>query len=416
MWRSVVVEKVDAYTVRFILREPFAPFMDYTTMGILPVHILGGASIEALADSQYNAQPVGTGPFQVDEVSARRVILTANPGYYRARPYIDRLEFLFYANEQAVFEARERGEIAAIARVLPEHLQAIRDDDSLALYTAPLSGYNLIYLNLDRGVFQDRAVRQAMMWALDRQKLVDETLNGQGVVIHSPVQPHSWAYHQEIQQYTYDPRQARKLLEEANWFDDDGDGIRERGPLKLEFTLLTNADDPVRMRLIKAISEQLAEVGIRVHTDAVSWEDLVSQHLRLRRYDAILSGWQNLPADPDLYPYWHSSQATGDGLNFANYISEEADRILEEARSTTDPERRAQLYAQFQDLFARDVPSLLLYQPVYNYAVDSSVYDVQIGPMLNSSDRFSTVSSWYIATQRMLYSEAREQGLTMRPR
>ena len=388
MWRTVVVEKVDDHAVRFLLREPFDPFLDYTTMGILPAHILGTVSIKALGESKFNAAPVGTGPFKVDEVSARRVVLVANSDYYRPRPYIDRLEFLFYPNIPSLFEARKRGEIEGIARVLPEYLSAVREDESLNLYSAPLSGYNLVFLNLDRGIFQDRAVRQAMMWALNRQELVDDVLDGQGLVLHTPILPNSWAYASDIPTYEHDPRKAKVTLEEAGWFDDDNDGVRERGALRLEFTLTTNEDDPTRVRLVEAISEQLAAVGIRAVPESVGWEELVSQRLRLRHFDAVLSGWQNLPSDPDLYPYWHSSQANEDGLNFASYINEEADMLLENARSTNDRAERIDLYHRFQELFAFDVPSLLLYQPVYNYAVDRGVYNVQVGPMMTASDRF----------------------------
>jgi len=416
MWRSVVVEQLDAYTVRLTLREPFAPFLDYTTIGILPAHILGSVPIKALGESKFNASPVGTGPFMVAEVSAQHIVLAAFPNFYCPRPYLDRMELVFYPNLPSVFEARKRGEVNGIARVLPEYLKAVREDESLTLYTAPLSGHNLIFLNLDRAIFQDRAVRQAMMWALDRQGLVDEILGGQGIVIHSPIMPSSWAYAPGVQQYRYDPRKAKDLLEGAGWFDDDKDGARERGAIKLEFTLATNDDDPTRVALIEAISEQLAAVGIRATPQKVSWEELVGQMLRLRRFDAVLGGWQNLPPDPDPYPYWHSSQTNEDGLNFANYISEEADALLQDARSTSDRERRANSYRRFQELFARDVPSLLLYQPVYNYAVDASVHDVQVGPMINSSDRFRTVTKWYIATRRMLYSEARQKGYVGRGR
>jgi peptide/nickel transport system substrate-binding protein len=412
MWRSVVVEQVDAYTVRFSLREPFAPFLDYTTIGVLPAHILGSVPIAELGASKFNASPVGTGPFKVAEVSAQRLLLVASPDFYRSRPYLDRVEFIFYPNDPSVFEARKRGEVAGIARVLPEYLRSVREDESLTLFTASLSGHNLVFLNLDRAIFQDRAVRQAMMWALDRQKLIDEILDGQGIVIYSPVMPNSWAYAPGVQQYRYDLRKAKELLETAGWFDDDRDGARERGTLKLEFTLATNDDDPTRVRLVEAISKQLAEVGIRAMPKTVGWEELVSQMLRLRRFDAVLGGWQNLPPDPDPYPYWHSSQANEDGLNFANYISEEADLLLQDARSTRDKEQRIDSYRRFQELFARDVPSLLLYQPVYNYAVDKSVHNVQVGPMINSSDRFRTITTWYIATRRMLYSEARQKGLS----
>jgi peptide/nickel transport system substrate-binding protein len=411
MWRSVTLDKLDDYTLTVTLREPFAPFLDYTTVGILPAHILSTVPVSELANSQFNAAPIGTGPFMVSEVSARQVVLITNSNFYRPRPYLDRIEFVFYPNDQAVLEGRSRAEISGIGQVLPEDISTVAADDGLVLYSAPIASYNLVYLNLDRVIFQDRNVRRAMMYALDRQKLVDDVLGGQGVVIDSPILPNSWAYDTEVPHYEQNLQEARKLLESAGWYDDDGDGVRERGDLKLEFTLVTNDDDPVRVQLIQAISDQLAQVGIHAIPQTVSWEDLVSQMLRLRRFDAVLSGWANLSPDPDPYPYWHSSQANEDGSNLANYINQEADSLLEEARSTHDRDQRIELYRQFQELFAYDVPSLLLYQPVYSYAVDATIHDVQVGPMNDSSDRFQTVSSWYIATQRMLLSQAREQGI-----
>jgi len=400
LWSTVVLEKVDAYTVRFILREPYAPFLDHTTMGILPVHILGGVPPAQLTESLFNVEAIGTGPFMLDEISARRVVLVSNPDYHGSRPYLDRIEFLLYQDESAVFEARRSGEVAGIARIDSNYLTAVRKDDGLTLYAAPLSGYTMVYLNLDRGVFQDPAVRQAMMLALDRQMLVDEVLSGQGIVIDSPILPNSWAHDPNITHYGYDPRKAIATLEENGWFDDDGDGVRERGTVRLEFTLVTS-DDPVRVRLTRKICDQLTEVGIHATPETVPWDTLRNDVLRLRRYDAILLAFQNLPPDPDPYPYWHSSQANEYGFNFANFNNAQADTLLQEARLTTDTETRYELYREFQDLFARLVPSLPLYQPVYSYAVSSSVRDVQIGPMLTSGDRFRSVTSWYINTQRL---------------
>jgi len=410
MWRTVVVEQLDTYVVRFILREPFAPFLEYTSIGLLPVHVLGSTDLSVLSQSAFNAMPVGTGPFRVEEIDSQRAVLTRYDAYY-ARPYLDRLELYFYPDSASVLEARERGEIMGIARVTPEQLPQVQQDDDLRLYSAPLSGYNIVFLNLDRAIFQDRLVRQAMMWALDRQALVDQILQGQGMVIDSPILPQSWAYNEDVPAYFQDLRKARSLLEQAGWFDDDGDGVRERGELELEFSLATNADDPARMAMVDLISEQLAEVGIKAVPEYLDWEELVGQRLRLRRFDAVLSGWQSLPADPDPYPYWHSSQVNENSVNFANYMSAEADALLAEARRTADRDRRWSLYQRFQELFAEDVPSLLLYQPVYTFAVDQTMLGVQIAPMASSGDRFATLPQWHSSVRRMLYSEARDQGL-----
>lgn len=401
LWRNVVVEKLDEYTVRFTLREPFAPFLDYTTIGILPVHILGGLTAGFLPESKFNTEPVGTGPFRLEEISATRVILTSNADFYRGRPYLDRIEFVFYEDSAAIIEARSRGEVQGIAQVPPQYLSAVHDDRDLALYTAPLSGYNAVYLNLDRGTFQDPAVRQAMMWALDRQRLVNNILAGQGIVVHSPIMPHSWAYDPNVTRYEHDLKKAIALLEGRGWFDDDEDGVRERAGVRLQFTLITN-DDPQRVRLAEAISEQLAAAGIKAIPEAVPWEELRDSIVPLRRYDALLLGIQRLPSDPDPYPYWHSSQAGETGLNLANWNNATADALLEAGRLRTSQEDRYALYRDFQDLFAREVPSLLLYQPVYNYAVSDKVRGIQLGPLVTPSDRFASVLDWYVATQQLI--------------
>ena len=107
------------------------------------------------------------------------------------------------------------------------------------------------------------------------------------------------------------------------------------------------------------ISDQLAEVGIQAVPTLVDWEELVGQQLRLRRFDAVLSGWQSLPADPDPYPYWHSSQVNEDSVNFATTSAPRRTALLAEGRRTADTDRRWSLYQRFQELFAEDVPSLL---------------------------------------------------------
>jgi len=411
MWRSVSAEALSEYTVRFTLREPYAPFLDYTTIGILPAHILRSVEPGLLAESDFNGSPIGTGPFKVEDVTATNIVLVPYDRYYGRAPYLEKLQFRFYPDTPSVFEGRKRGEVQGISRVLPEYLDVVRKDKDLTLYTGPVAGYNLVILNLDRPVFQGVDVRRAMMYALDREKLVDDVLNGQGLVVNSPILPNSWAYDPNVFKYTYDPAKARSILDQAGWYDLDGDGVREQGDFRLEFTLATNEDDPVRAKLIKAISAQLAEVGIKANTALVPWDVLVNEQLRLRRFDAVLTGWQTLPPDPDPYPYWHSSQATENGYNFAGYVSEDSDRVLAAARLTTDEAERAALYADFQAYFAEDVPSLLLYQPVYAYAVDSEIQGVQIGLVSESSDRFRNIANWYTMTQRMLYSEAREKGL-----
>jgi len=434
LWRSVAVQKLDDYTVQFTLREPYAPFMDYTTVGILPAHLLEKVSARELPRAQFNVRPVGTGPFRAVEVTTAQVTLEANPDYYGPHPMLRHVQFRFYPDHASLLSAYERGEIQGISRVLPQYIPRVRTYPNLNLYSAQLWGYSIIFLNLnnpDDPFFQDREVRQALLYGLDRQRLIDDVLGGQGIVAHSPIMTESWAYDQDIYRYPYDPMRARTLLDEAGWHEptvteqlqaeeeylrERGAGedagtsqpgaaplIREKNDVPLSFVLLTN-DDPVHVKLVEEIARQWAEIGVEAIPRVVSFAELASEHLHSRQFDAVLVDLELTP-DPDPYPFWHETQVK-DGQNYAGFINRDASEALEAARQTTDQAQRIALYRQFQEIFATEVPSLILYHPVYTYGVDRAVRRVQIGPLLDPSDRFRNIADWYVRTRRVIVSEA----------
>ncbi len=439
LWRSVAVQKLDDYTVQFTLREPFAPFMDYTTIGILPAHLLEKVPASELSRAPFNIRPVGTGPFRVVEAMGDQVTLEAYADYYGPQPMLHQVQFRFYPDHASLLSAYERGEIQGISRVLPQHLPQVREYPDLNLYSAQLWGYSIIFLNLnnpDAPFFQEQAVRQALLYGLDRQRLIDEVLSGQGIIAHSPIMASSWAYDPDIYRYPYDPDRARALLDEAGWreptvteqlqweeeqlreqeeaqsTEESQPGtaplIREKSDVPLSFTLLTN-DDPVHVRLAEEIARQWAEIGVEVIPRVVSFAALTSEYLHPRQFDAVLVDVELTP-DPDPYPFWHETQVS-DGQNYAGFVNRDASEALETARQTTDQEQRIALYRQFQEIFAREVPSLVLYSPVYTYGVDQEVRQVQIGPLLDPSDRFRNIADWYVRTRRVIVSEAEYGGL-----
>jgi peptide/nickel transport system substrate-binding protein len=346
--------------------------------------------------------------FEVSEVSGDHVVLAANEDYYGSKPLLSKMEFRFYPDFQTVFAAYQQGQVEGISQVLPEDLSKVRQEEYLNLYTARMSSYTVIFLNLDLPIFEEAEVRQALLWGLDRQRIIDQVLDGQGIVAHSPIMPESWAYNRDIMHYEYDPQQASQLLRDAGWIDTDADGVRDKEGVRLEFTLLTNRD-PVRRQLAEEVARQLWDVGVRVVPVVEDSAWVVDEALRPRNFDALLYSWGNLPSDPDPYLMWHSTQIGGDGQNYAGLDNLDIDLLLEQGRQSTEQSERARLYRDFQDLFAEEVPSLLLYYPVYNYAVDDMVKGVQLSPLTDPSDRFRTVDQWYIKTRRMMVSETAEQ-------
>lgn len=404
LWRTVTVDQVDDYTIRFTLQEPFPSFLLYTTVGLLPAHLLSNVAAAELPEHDFSKEhPIGTGQFMVDSVSPDRVTLTANPDYWGSRPYLEKVDFWFYGDWGGLLADYERGEIHALHPSNPEERSTLVANPGLQIYSAQLAGYAIVFLNLRRDslpFFQTREVRQALLYALDRQLLIEQALNGQGLIADSPILPTTWAFNPGVRTYQYDPERAIGRLDASGWMDSDADRIRDKEDVELSFTLLTS-DDPAMVKMAEELARQWGVVGIDTKIRSVSSED-VSDLVRGRDFDAALIQI-GLTADPDPYPLWHSTQ-TESGQNFSGFASEGADLVMEEARFTTDPERSLELYHSFQSIFAEEVPSLLLYYPIYTYAVDAQVQGVQLSPLFHTSDRFRNIEEWYIETAGLIVS------------
>ncbi|RME50524.1 MAG: peptide ABC transporter substrate-binding protein [Caldilineae bacterium] len=402
LWRSVDVERVDDRTVRFILDEPFAPFLDYTTVGLLPQHVWRDTPPSALTESPLNQTPVGNGPMRVVQSSAEMMRLESNPFSGMDAGYISALEFHFYPDYPSIYAAYLEGEIDGISRILPADLELAQRQEDLQFFSSLQSVFVTIVLNMDNPdipFFQEKSVRQALYYGLDREQLVADAVQGQGVVADSPVPLINWAHADNLPQYGYDPDRASRLLEEAGWIDNDGDGVREKDGRPLQFILLAN-DDPIRIALIQQISAAWRQIGVDARPQQVSFAGLVNDFLAPRRFDAAVLTW-SITGDPDPFPLWHSSQAEEGGQNYSAWKNEAADQIMEQARSTVDREKRRALYAEFQRLFVEDAAAILLYNPVYTYGVSNRVKNVQIGPLNTPADRFATFPQWYIVTRRV---------------
>jgi len=405
LWRTVIVDQQDDFSVRFTLQEPFPSFLLYTNIGTLPMHSLSDVPAADLPQHDFSTkQPVGTGRFMVESVSPDEVVLVANPSYWGSKPNIDRIAFWFYGEWDGLLTDYERGEIHGFHPPGPQDLPALVEAPTLQLFSAQSAGYGIVYLNLQREsvpFFQEKEVRQALLYSLDRQLLIAEVLGGQGLIADSPILPTTWAYDPSVRAYRYDPERAIGLLDASGWLDSDADRIRDKDGADLAFTLLTS-DDPVMAKMAEELSRQWRAVGIDVTIRPVAG-DAAADFVRNRNFDAALTEI-GLTADPDPYPLWHSTQAES-GQNFSGFANEDADLLMEDGRFTTDPEQRTELYHSFQQLFAEEVPSLLLYYPIYSYAVDDQVQGVQLSPLLYSSDRFRNITAWYVETQEIVVSE-----------
>ena len=428
LWQSVQVRLLNQQAIEFKLPEPFAAFLDYTAVGILPKHLLNGTTAAQLPSADFNLQPVGSGPFAFDGFvldgdQVKGVTLTAFADYYGPHPLLNRVEFYFYLDTASAFAAYQAGQVLGVSRLGVAQMPTALGLPQLGLYTTLRPEYSLIFMNQRSDVlpfFKEKKVRQALLIGLNRPAIVTNILGGQAVVASGPVVPGSWAYDPDLPTRAYDPELAVNLLESAGWVLPEGavagtdSYVRQKNGVPLRFTLLT-PDDAAHTAIASQAKQDWAKLGVLADVGPVPAATILAEYLQPRAYQAVLVDF-NLSGtpDPDPYPLWHETQVES-GQNYSGYSDRRTSEYLEQARITPDLNQRAELYRQFQSRFYDQVPALLLFYPVYNYAVDAKVNGVQIGPLTEPSDRFANFADWYLVTRRVIVEQAGEVVLTPQP-
>lgn len=394
-WRGVTVSVLSERVVVFQLLEPFAPFPTYATLPIVPRHRLGGVLARELADDPFSTHPVGSGPFRFHEMGGDplAVTLRANDAFYGGRPYLDEVVIQYYPDVPALLTALQQGRVQGTG-ALPAD-QVLRPGalpKGMVVYGSPMAGYTALFLNLRDPLFASVDVRRALDLALDRERIVQGALGTHAEVGVGPIPATSWAFGPPG--LLHDPNAARDLLEAAGWTDSDGDGVRDRAGARLSFSLLVNDDDPARLAVAQALVDQLQEIGVQVSVRAMPAGEVASA-LAARQFSAAIFGSLSATGDPDCYDVWHSAFAD-DGLNFTGWQNQEVDTLLTEARQITDQSERRARYVRFQEIFAEQVPALMLYYPRYYFAVAADVHGVEPIPVIQPSDRMDALPGWFV--------------------
>jgi len=410
LWKKIEVTKLNDKNLKFSLPEPFVPFMDYLTFGVLPKHLLESVPADQMANAEFNIKPVGSGPYKFDQLLVENgkitgVVLSVNPNYYGKPPYIEQVVFRYYPTSAAALDAYRQGDVLSVSQITSDVLSAALEEQNLSIYTSRLPKMGMVMLNTKNPEtpFLDNAkVRRALMLAINRPYLINKYLQGQAMIANGPILPNSWAYHDGMEQIQYDPEAAINLLKTEGYvLPADGGQVRAKEGTQLALTLM-HPDDPTHTEIAKTIQSEWAEIGVKADLQAVPYDTLVRDSLASRAYQAALVDLDlSRTPDPDPYPFWHQAEATG-GQNYSQWDNRSASEYLEQARVTADPELRKRLYRNFQVVFNKELPALPLYVPVYSYGVDSKVEGVQVGALYDPSDRLSTFSNWYLLTRRAL--------------
>ncbi|MEK7096137.1 MAG: peptide ABC transporter substrate-binding protein [Patescibacteria group bacterium] len=406
-WKDIAVAAPDDYTVTFDLPTPLSSFPHSMTAGIIPAHLLKNIPAAGLRSAPFNAAPVGAGPFIWKYVEVlgspttdrqQRIALAAFDKYGGGRPKLDGFNLITFSNEKLLVSAFKQKQINAMSGLesIPEELTK---DKGLQLYATPLTSAVMAFFNTSRGALGDINVRRALAAGVERQTLVNIT-GRPTQLVDSPLLRGQLGYSPELTQRGYNFDQANQLLDQAGWIRGDKN-LRYKNGQVLEFSLRSQ-DTQQYSLTTQYLQQQWEKLGVKANVTYYSGDDLQSQIIPSHDYDILVYGI-SIGADPDVFAYWDSSQASISSQghsNLSEYKSSVADEALEAGRSRTDNATRVVKYRAFLNAWIADVPALALYQPNYIYITRGPVFGYNRKADNGAADRFYNVENWMVRQKR----------------
>jgi peptide/nickel transport system substrate-binding protein len=409
-WNDVSVNVLGEYDLEIVLEEPYAPFKDNFTLGIMPKHLWKDLVIEQLPFSQYNTEPIGSGPFSITNISYDQTGLINKytlESFDEARttPNLATIELHFFPNETSLAEAVRAGTITATAYLPTNELKHLPSDE-FSIMEAPLPRLFAVFFNQNRSpITRDAAARSALSAAVDRSALVSTVVHGYGIPTAHPIildQPVLSSAEASLITTDEALQTAETILRDGGWTKNSL-GLWEKriaGNAETLRVTIRTSNAPLFDAIVSEITERWRALGVEVEVEKFEQTDLVQSVIRPREFEALLFGIDQNRTE-DLYPFWHSSQKSDPGLNVAQYTNIAVDRLLEDARVTKDDVEREKILREVADRITAETPAVFLFAPTIPYVVATTVTTTPLPPIRRPSDRFATVTSWYTKTDAL---------------
>jgi peptide/nickel transport system substrate-binding protein len=402
---------VEHYELNIVLAEPYAPFIENLTFGILPEHIWKDVTVDEFPYSQRNSDPVGSGPYMIDRIVRstsgipESYILTPHLQYHRGVPKVGQFIFNFYANTDKLILAFKDGKIDAIASIDPSRLFELDiDAHQYSIIRIPLPRTFAVFINQTKSpALRDKGAREALSSAIDRTALIKTVLGGYGIPLTSPI-PQGFGVTEEAT--GTDPsvdtiETARGILRNSGWKLNTSTNVWEKN-IDSDLTQLGISIATVNNPIFEATAEYLRttweRLGVSVHIKQFEQSDLTQAVIRPRDYEALLFGTQ-VGRSLDFYSFWHSSQRNDPGLNVALYANITTDAILTEARTTQDVAVKNDALTRFMSEIQDETPAFFLYQPELLYVFSNRITDASFAGVSEPQERFGGVYKWYVETE-----------------
>jgi peptide/nickel transport system substrate-binding protein len=368
------VDAPDAHTLVVRLRKPWLQLL----VNLVPIGIIPNGSAASQKD-----RPVGSGPFKFVRFDPTQQVLDleANENYWEGAPHIKSVRVVSIKDANALQAELLSGRIDCapnVSNLTPDTLKNLAQDPNLKV--EQFAGANIVYLgfNTSKAPLDDVRLRQAIAYAIDRERIIRDLLLGQAKLAHSILPAESWAYVPGYV-YSYDPEKAKKLLDDAGYRDPDGDGPQMRLPKAIVFKL--SGGSVATRKYAEVIADQLKIVGIPTQIETLEAATLTDQQIK-GEYQMMTRTSIGGNQDPiflrDLFATSGIPTPDRVGFNRTRYSNPELDPILEAAVNTADREKARQLYARAQEIVSRDVPMFPLWYSSIMVVARRNVTNIKI--------------------------------------
>jgi len=372
----VSIDKLDPYTVRFVLNAPQAPFLADLAMDFATIQSkeYADALLKAGKPELIDQEPIGTGPFELVAYSKDSTIrYRAFAQYWGPKPKLDSLVFAI-STDPAVRLAKLRANECQVAVYPnPADLPSIRADKNLELLSQP--GLNIGYLafNNTKAPFTNKLVRQAINMAIDRKAILTAIYQGAGEQAKNLIPPTMWSYNKSVQDWPYDPAKAKALLAQAGF------------PNGFETTLwampVQRPYNPDARRMAEMMQSDLAKVGITAKIVSYEWGEY-RKRVQNAEHDMALLGWTGDNGDPDNFfvPLASCAAAKAGGGSASKWCNQDFEALIQKAVTTISQPERAKLYEQAQVIMHEEAPFVLIAHSVVFLPMQKDVVNFKMSP------------------------------------
>lgn len=370
------IDVVDSTTVRFTFERAYLDQLAHLRRVILPKHLLESVPIDQMEGAAFGHEPVGNGPFKfVRWKRDQEVVFEANLDFPDGRPRLDRVVFRVIPDQTSLETAFRSGEVDVVERLRFSEVGPLRQDPRFQVHTYEQRGYQFIGWNLRDPLFSDVRVRQALTMGINRQRILDALVFGEGKVTTHPIMSLSPFYAQDIAPWPYDVERSKALLAEAGWTDTDGDAVVDREGKPFEFTLVTNLGNQLREDALVMIQDDLKKVGVAVKPQVREWTVFLDD-VKAKKFQAFHMGWE---ADFVLSPYdiFHSGAIEGK-YNMGSFSNPRVDDLIDRGLRARTFEEATPIWHEFQEILHQELPYTTLYELKYSLGTSRRLQNVEV--------------------------------------